>query len=383
MQRLSYSHFGLAVLLLTAAFASACQSAEDIAYAGEAVVYVAVPLSGERAEAGQSALGGARLAAGEINRGGGLLGNQIIVRAMDDRSDSGTALTIVNEIGQALARGERIAGVIGHMDGSTTLSALPHYDEMGVVLITPAAGMRALTYRGYSSFFRVSANDSVQAESCARFLVEEMKAERVAVVHVTSEYGRDMAAFLADGLRELGATTAATIEVEEGQQDFSEVALRIGDVGADAIYFAGSASGALFLNSSLKAEELDLPVLASDGAFLASVIDREAGTSEGLYVSGLAPSPSHAAEDGWIEDYREVVRRDPGPFSINGYLAMEVLAAGVRAADSFEGHAIGKAIRERGAETRFGPLRFSSNGDRADARIWIYRVQEGGFRQID
>ena len=131
MQRLSYSHFGLAVLLLTAAFASACQSAEDIAYAGEAVVYVAVPLSGERAEAGQSALGGARLAAGEINRGGGLLGHQIVVRAMDDRSDSGTALTIVNEIGQALARGERIAGVIGHMDGGTTLSALPHYDEHG------------------------------------------------------------------------------------------------------------------------------------------------------------------------------------------------------------------------------------------------------------
>lgn len=383
MQRHSTSHFALAVVLLTTVVASACQSAGVGAYEGAAVIYFAGPLSGERAEAGQSALGGVRLAAEEINRGGGLLGHRLVVKAMDDRSDYGTALTVVKEIGEAAARGELIAGVIGHMDGEPTSSTLPHYEEIGLVLITPAAGMRALTYRGHSSFFRVNANDFIQAEAGARFLVEGMKTDRVAVVNVATEYGREMAAFLTDALRELGATTAVRVEVEEGQRDFSEVALRIGEVGADAIYFAGSASEALSMYTSLRAEKLYLPVLAGDGAFLSSVIDREAGSSEGLYVSALAPSPSHAAEDEWIEDYRETERRDPGPFSINGYLAMQVLAAGVRGANSFEREAISRAVRELGAETLFGPIRFSSNGDRADARIWIYRVERGEFRQID
>ena len=364
-------------------FASSCQSAQDSAYAGEAVVFVAAPLSGGRAEAGQSALGGARLAAEEINREGGLLGHRIVVKAIDDRSDSGFALTIVDRIGEAVARGERVAGIIGHMDGELTSSTLPQYEEMGLVLITPAAGMRALTYRGHRSFFRVNANDSVQAKLGARFLVEALNADRVAVVNVASEYGSDMAAFLQDGLRELGATTAVTVEVEEGQQDFWEVALRIGEVGADAVYFAGSASEAHLLYASLKTARLDLPVLASDRAYLNSVIDREAGTAEGLYVSALSPRPGHAAEDGWMEAYREDLRRDPGSFSINGFLAMQVLAAGIRGANSFEGKAISQAIREMGAETRFGPMRFSTNGDWTDARIWIYRVEEGAFRQID
>lgn len=383
MQRLSNSHYAMAVFLLITALFSSCQSAGTGPFAGEAVVYVAAPLSGGRAEAGQSALGGVRLAAEEINRAGGLLGRRLVVRAMDDRSDSGIALTIVKKIGEAAVHGERIAGVIGHMDGGPTSSALPHYDGMGLVLVTPAAGMRVLTHRGYSSFFRVNANDLVQAESGARFLVEEMNAVRVAVVNDTTEYGRDLADALASSLSELGATPALRVEVEEGQQDFSAVALRIREAGADAVYFAGSASEALFLYASLTAAKLNRPVLASDGAFLASVIDGEAGASEGLYVSALAPSPNIAGEVEWIEAYREVVRRDPGPFSVNGYVAMQVLAAGVRGAGSFEGRAISRAIRETGAETRFGPVRFSTNGDRAEARIWIYRVEGGEFRQID
>ncbi len=383
MQRLSNSHYAMAVFLLITALFSSCRSAGTGPFAGEAVVYVAAPLSGGRAEAGQSALGGVRLAAEEINRAGGLLGRRLVVRAMDDRSDSGIALTVVKRIGEAAARGERIAGVIGHMDGGPTSSVLPHYDGMGLVLITPAAGLRALTHRGHSSFFRVNANDGVQAKSGALFLVEETNADRVAVFSDATESGRDLAASLADSLMALGATTAFMVEVEDGLQDFSQAALRIGEAGADAVYFAGSASQALVLYTSLRAERLNLPVLASDGAFLSSVISGEAGTSEGLYVSALAPSPDKAAEVDWIEGYREVVRRDPGPFSINGYVAMQVLAAGVRGAGSFEGRAMSRAIRETGAETRFGPVRFSTNGDRAEARIWIYRVEGGEFRQID
>ncbi len=383
MQHLTKSSLALFVVLLIITFASACQSAGGSPAAGEAVVYVAAPLSGVRAEAGQSALGGARLAAAEINRDGGLLGHRLVVKAMDDRSDSGTALTVVHRIREAVEQGERIAGVIGHMEGDTTSSALPHYDEMGLVLISPGAGMRALTHRGHSTFFRVNANDGVQAELSARFLVEELNADRIAVVNVATAYGNGLAESLAGSLRALGATTAIVVEVAEVQEVFSDVALQIVEARADAVYFAGTGSGASFLYASLKAAELDLPVLASDGAFVASVIDSEAGTSEGLYMSALAPSPEETAEAGWIEAYREVVHRDPGPFSINGYLAMQVLAAGVRAANSFEGQAIGQAVRESGAETRFGPIRFSANGDRVNARIWIYRVEEGRFRQLE
>ena len=370
-------------VFVIAALSSACRSAGGNPTAAEAVVYVAAPLSGVRADAGQSALGGVQLAAEEINGGGGLLGHRLVVRALDDRSESSAALAIVDNIGRAIERGERIAGVIGHMDGGPTSSALPYYEEMGLVVITPSAGLRALTHRGHEFVFRVNATDKVQAELSARFLAEELNATRVAVVQVGTDYGSDMAASLADSLRKFGATTALQVVVEEGRRDFSETALQVLDAEVDAVYFAGAASEAAYLNASLIAAGADLPVLASDGAFQAAAIDEAAGASEGMYVSALAPSPNRAADEDWIEAYRKIARRDPGPFSLNGYVAMQVLAASVRTANSFEGDAIAQAIRVSEIETLFGPTRFSANGDRADARVWIYRVEEGEFRQID
>lgn len=385
MRRISSGPIALAAILLIAASFSSCRSGEDRSSASEAVVYVTVPLSGLRAEAGLSALGGARLAVEEINRSGGLLGRRLVVRALDDQSDKGAALAIVGKIEQAIKQGEHVAGVIGHLDSGPTSSALPHYEEKGLVLITPAAGMRALTHRGHEFFFRVNANDNVQAELSAQFLVETLKARRVAVVHDGTEYGSELAASLADHLRLIGATTAIQVEVKAGQQEgFSPLAIDISDAESDAVYFAGSASAASQLVASLKAANLMQPVLASDAAFLASaLLNGGDGASEGLFVSALAPSPDTAAGENWVKAYRAVVRRDPGPFSLNGYVAMQVLAEGVRAANSFQGHEIAQAIREIEIETMLGPIRFSANGDWADARVWFFRVEGGDFRQLD
>ena len=379
----SHGYIAFFAVFLIAALAAACGSPSGNQLAGEAVIYVAVPLSGFRADAGQSALGGARLAAEEINNSGGLLGHRLVVRALDDESDSNVALVNAEKVGQALKRGERIAGVIGHLDSVPTSAALPHYEKLGLVLITPSAGMRALTHRGHTLFFRVNASDSVQAEVDARFLVEEMKAQRVAVVHIGTEYGSGLAASLVDNLRRLGATTVIQLEVGEGQRDLSEMAQQIRSAEADTIFFAGYASEAPYLRVGLVEAGLNLPMLASDGAFLAATIDEAGAAAEGMYVSALAPSPLKAADPEWIEAYREVENRDPGPFSINGYTAMQALAAGVRAANSFQGHDVAQAIRELEIETLLGPIRFSGNGDLVDAKVWMYRVEDGEFRQME
>ena len=381
MRPRSNCYIVLSVVCLIAALASACNSADVKPLAGEAIVYVAVPLSGFRADAGQSALGGVRLAAEELNSSGGLLGRRIVVRALNDRSDNSAALENVDRIRRALEQGEHIAGVIGHLDSGPTSLTLPLYEELGIVLITPSAGMRALTHRGHTMFFRVNANDSVQAETDAHFLVEEMNAQHVAVVHDGSENGIGLAASLVANLHALGATTAVQLEVAERQRDLSETAQQIRSAKADAIFFAGYAGESHFLRASLL--ETNLPILAGDGVFLAATADEAGPAATEMYVSALAPSPSKVADSGWIEAYRETEYRDPGPFSVNGHIAMQVLAAGVRAADSFNGNEIAQAIRESEIETLLGPLRFTANGDLVDAKVWIYKVEDGEFRQME
>ena len=82
------------MILLIALILAACNSGGQTPDRGEVYVYVAVPLSGFQANGGQTVLGGVRLAAEEINRNGGLRGYRVVVRPLDDESDSDVALAI-------------------------------------------------------------------------------------------------------------------------------------------------------------------------------------------------------------------------------------------------------------------------------------------------
>ena len=76
---------------------AACGGAQEPTK-GEVIVYVAAPLSGFQANAGQTVLGGARLAADQINGAGGLLGYKVTIVGLDDESDSDVAVDIAAEV---------------------------------------------------------------------------------------------------------------------------------------------------------------------------------------------------------------------------------------------------------------------------------------------
>ena len=208
----------LSILLILILLLSACgggggSSTPD---RGDVVVYVAVPLSGFQANGGQTILGGARLAAEEINRRGGLRGYRIVVRALDDESDSDVAVERIDSIQAALDGGETVLGVIGHLNSGQTLAAMEVYKDMPLLVITPTASEQSLTSRGYTNFFRINANDAIQAQVDAQFLVETLGAKRVAVIHNDTEYGKGLAAALANEGESRGAQVVLERQVVEG-----------------------------------------------------------------------------------------------------------------------------------------------------------------------
>lgn len=349
---------------------------------GDAVVFVAVPLSGFQANGGQTILGGVRLAAAEINRNGGLLGYRVVVRPLDDESDSDVAVTQVGQVQSALDQGERVLGVIGHLNSGQTLAAMEQYKGMPIVVITPTASEQSLTARGYTNFFRVNANDNVQAAVDAEFLVSKLNAKRVAVVHNDTEYGKGLAASLVQELQKRSAEAAVTLQVTEGQSRYGDEVAAIKNANADAIFYAGYEIEAPYLRAELVEAGVTLPMLASDGAFLAATIDESNGTAEGMYVSAFAPSPQSVADQSWIEAYQAVEYRNPDTYSVNGYVAMQVLADGVTKADALDASQIADAIRNNALETLLKSLRFESNGDLVDPQIWLYQVVNGEFQQV-
>jgi branched-chain amino acid transport system substrate-binding protein len=350
---------------------------------GEVYVYVAVPLSGFQANGGQTVLGGVRLAAEQINRSGGLRGYRVVVRTLDDESDSEVAVAQVESIREAINNGDTVIGVIGHLNSGQTLAAMELYQSMNLVVITPTASEQSLTTQGYTNFFRVNANDAVQAAVAAGFLVNELSARRVAVIHNDTEYGQGLATSLINELESRGATVAVNLQVTEGQSLYAEEVERLAQSQADAVYYAGYEIEAPYLRAAIVEARLNLPFLASDGAFLGATIDESAGTAEGMYVSAFAPSPRNVADAQWFEAYQAVEYRNPDTYSVNGYVAMQALAEAVRDADSFEREAVAEALRDNTIDTLLGDLTFEADGDLVNPKIWIYQVQNEEFAQVE
>lgn len=378
MKRLS-----LTIILLAMVVLVGCGGGAKEPTKGDVIVYVAVPLSGFQANGGQTVLGGVRLAAEQINRSGGLLGYRVVVRPLDDESDSDVAVEQVAVIQDALDKGERVIAVIGHLNSGQTLAAMELYKDLPLIVITPTASEQSLSQRGYTNFFRVNASDDVQAAVDARFLTEYLKATRVAVVFNNTEYGQGLAASLIQELEARGAQAVTNIEVEEGQSQYGTEVQQIQAANPDAIFYAGYEIEAPFLRYELVEAGITAPMLGSDGVFLAASIDDSDGTAEGMYVSAFAPSPRYVADAQWFEAYQVVEYRNPDTYSVNGYVAMQVLAEGVRKANGFDASKIADTLRTDSLPTLLNSLRYQANGDLTDPQIWIYQVVNSEFQQVD
>src|SRR5512146_1217801 len=178
---------------------------------GDVVVFVGVPLTGFQANAGQTVLGGVRLAAAEANLNGGLNGYKVVVRGLDDESTDDVAVGNVQTIQDAIEKGEKVLGVIGHLNSGQTIAAMELYSKMPLVVVTPTASEVSISQHNYRNFFRINANDTVQADTVSRFLTQKLNAKNVAVLYNDTAYGKGLGQQIEQRLTALGAKVAAAI----------------------------------------------------------------------------------------------------------------------------------------------------------------------------
>jgi len=365
-------------LLISLLLLGACSAAPT----KEATLYVAAPMSGFQANGGQTVVGGVKLKAEEVNRAGGVAGYKINVVALDDESDPDVALSITEEVKAALDRGENVLGFIGHYNSGETLAAMEVYGDLPLVVITSNASNVTLTHKGYDKFFRIVANDQVQADADADFLVNELGAHRVAVFYNDTAYGRGLHQEMERALNALGAEIVLAQEVKEAQDRYPDEVAAIRAAQPDVIFYAGYEIEAPYLRADLVEAGIDTPMLASDGAFLSATIDEAAGAAEGMYVSAFGPSPASVADPAWIEAYQAVEYRNPDTYSINGYAAAEVLLAAVEKVNTLDSARIASALRGLQLDTLMGSVSYDAKGDRLNPPIFIYQVQDNGFVQV-
>lgn len=349
---------------------------------GEVVVYVAVPLSGWQAEGGQTLAGGVRLRAWELNQAGGLLGYTVTVVAIDDEADPDVAAEVAGQIEADLAAGKKVVGVIGHYNSGETSVAMQVYKDLPFVVVTATASDVAITQRGYRNFFRVNATDAAQAPVAARFLVEELGAGRIILVHADNDYGRGLRDQMTRALDALGRPAVLTLEIQEAAPSYASAVRQIVDAAPDAVFLAGYETEGYVLLPELREAGLQAPFMCSDGCLPYAFIDESGPAAEGAYVSGITPDATAVSDVKWWQSYQAVENRNPGTYSTAGYSAMDVLTEAIRQAGSFESGKIVEAMHRLRYRTLVGEISYDLHGDLEKQNIYIFQVRQDKYEQI-
>lgn len=369
----------IVVVVILSLFATSCGKPQS---KGEVIVYAVAPLSGWQADGGQTVVGGVRLMAERLNAAGGLLGYTVQVVAADDEADSDVAMTVAEEIRDAVATGKRVIGVVGHYNSGQTLAAMDVYRDLPLIVVTPTASDVSLTQRGYRNFFRVNATDASQAPVDARFLVQQLGARRIALVHANNEYGRGLRDQMLAALGDLGVQPAAVIEIPEGAPTQAAAVQQVIAAQPDAVFLAGYETEGYVLLPELREAGVTVPFMASDGCFLYEFIDGSGPAGEGAYVSAITPDHRVVTDQQWWKEYQQLESRNPGTYSIAGYSAMAVIAEAAKKAGGFDGARMADAARGLEFDTLVGHISYDAQGDLQDQNVFIFQVQEGDFQQI-
>ena len=349
-------------------------------FAGDTIkIGVAGAHTGDLASYGLPSINAAKLVVDRYNARAGVLGKKIELIKGDDQCKPELATNVATKLVS-----DGVVGVVGHICSGATKAALTIYKDAKIVAISPASTNPPLTQSGkYPNFFRTIAPDDAQAKLDVNFVLNHLKAKKIAIIHDKGDYGKGLATMEKKFIEEDGRAKVVLFEgVTPGGVDYSAVVQKIKRARPDVVMFGGYHPEASKIVSTMRRKRLKIPFLAGDGVKDISFIKVAGQYAEGVYASGPKDVSNNPEYKEAVKEHKKVFGSDPGPFFENAYAATEALLNAIEKAGSTKYEAIVKVLRTQYVNTPLGKIKFDAKGDAEGVGFSVYQVQNGKFVEV-
>ncbi|MBA3041534.1 MAG: branched-chain amino acid ABC transporter substrate-binding protein [Alphaproteobacteria bacterium] len=347
-----------------------------VAFSGTAwadlLVGVGGPMTGPNAAFGAQLQKGAEQAAADINAAGGINGEQVKIVLGDDVSDAKQGVSVANKFAA-----DGVKFVVGHFNSGVSIPASEVYAENGILEVTPAATNPVFTERGMWNTFRVCGRDDQQGAVAGKYIADNFKDGKVAVVHDKTPYGQGLADETKKAMNGLGITEVMYEGITAGDKDYSALISKMKEAGVTLVYFGGLHTEAGLIMRQMADGGLKAVLMSGDG-----ITSNELASIAGDAVNGtlmtFPPDPRlnpNAAEA--VKKFRDA-GFEPEAYTLYSYAALQVMAEAAKKAGSNDAEAVAAALKEKGPYTTvIGELGFDAKGDITRPDYVMYTWQKG------
>ncbi|PVZ09712.1 MULTISPECIES: branched-chain amino acid ABC transporter substrate-binding protein [unclassified Pseudomonas] len=367
---------GFLALAVTAALGTAGVAQADIK------IGVAGPMTGANASFGEQYMRGAQAAADAINAAGGVNGEKIVLVKGDDACEPKQAVAVANR----LVDQDKVNGVVGHFCSSSTIPASEVYADAGVIVITPGSTNPTVTERGLSAVFRMCGRDDQQGVVAGDYIVDVLKAKKVAVINDKDTYGKGLADATAAELTKRGVKPVLEEGLTRGEKDFSALVTKIRASGAEVVYFGGLHPEAGPLVRQLREQGLkDVKFMSDDGIVTDELVTTAGGAQyvDGVYMT-FGADPRMVPDSKAVVDSFRKSGYEPEGYTLYAYASVQALAAGFAGAKSDKGEDAAKWLKANPVKTVMGEKTWDSKGDLKVSDYVMYQWDASGkYKQLD
>lgn len=331
-------------------------------HSSEIVIALEAPLTGEQSANGRDQLRGARLAAAQLNAGGGVLGHRIKIVAINDKANPNLAASAVNK---AVTAGAEF--VVGPYNSSVGVVNLPTYVKKGIF------PMRMTSSNDTEGLGATTQPMNSQIAPAEIAYISGTGVTSVVMLVDPSEYTASVAEQTQAGLQSKGIAVSK-IAVSESATDFTAqitqaLASAPGMIYSSTYYPQGSV-----IAQQLLASAPDTPCFMGlanvDPAFVT-----EAGlpAAQHCVFSGVPAAPQLPTAAAYTKAYVKAYKKQPGVWGAFTYDSVNVLAAAIKRAGSTNQRAVKKAVlATRGYKGATGTIGYSqSSGKKTGNRLVV------------
>ena len=342
----------------------------------EAVVGMIGPMTGEGAQSGTNMRDAVVLGIDEVNSRGGIQGEKLRLVVIDDEGNPTKSINGNNR----LVHNEKAMVVIGSVQSTCTLANMAVTEKAGVPQITSTSTSPAITQKGNKWIFRTAATDAIQAENIVKIAINTLGKKRLAVINVSTDYGRDGTKVILDICKKMGLSPVAVESFNQGDKDFSSQLLKIKEQAPDTLIIWSMYEEAALIAKQAAQMGLNIQLMGGGGLTNSKYVELGGPATNGtLMCQTYHPSSKDPLIAGFTERFQKKYGRLPDPNAAQSYDAILIIAAAMEKAGVKDRSKIRDAIAEtRDFKGVTGKITFDNTGD-APRDMMIIQIRDGKY----
>jgi len=329
-----------------------------------------LPLSGDNAFWGQSALNGMRLAVEDVNLSGGIGGRMFELLIEDDRCEPKAAVSAFYK----LTGLEGLKFILGPVASSATLAVAPLAEREKILLIAPCSESGEISRAG-DYIFRTWTPNGRQGSTMAKYLYAEMKVRRAAILSRSDDYGQSLGRAFVQAFTEAGGEIVMHEEYRPDETDFRSYMTKVQSRTPDILYIVSYIADGVALVRQARAMGMTLRLAGGSNFNSPDVVNQLGRLGDGIVFSDLRDSTTPEFKSRYESTYR-VPWPGIGSCARVAYDDVMLLAEGMRRTEGTPTAVKDFLYSLRDYPGMSGPITFDSNGDLTRQYI-IYEIRDG------